>query len=404
MGTRALVAVIVAAFAITLIIWGIWLIWLDRHARRCPGWRSPWRRWLSPLDWFFVRGCRYNLYGLRGDVIGALTCPECGTHIVSRRRMLRTNRRWRRVMTGLCGLACALAVWQSSAIHRQELIHRLPNDVLIAVEQYFKERTPTILRRELRQRLVDGRLGDRQRRWIMPLLVHDLKADSIVFNGQISAHELSDMFETAHSALEAAMLSTDWQQRQLAADVIRRHDPDYPSDALLRVTVEGLRDDRLPYDWNSGSCNFVFNARDGVRFLAHHAERAEPFLAEGMNSSDVQQQFLSAVAVGLGGRLALAEQAVPILADHLRNNLIAEDAKLATVALHGFGPEVVPLLEPLLDSADRQQRQLAEYLIRRLTTDAAPADLATQLPAARVSARTFDPTSTPIDEVDIPEY
>lgn len=187
--------------------------------------------------------------------------------------------------------------------------------------------------------------------------------------------------------LQAALDSSDWQQRQMASGLLWRllqpedrrvQRPDIPTwryesqgevtQRLLEVTIEGLRHDALPISEDGEFYNFVFNAGYGVRNLARHAVQARPLLEAGLDSDDRQQRLLCAMVLGLGGVAGSAALAAPILLPHLRDNDTPEDAKWAVHALYGFGEAVLPMLREALPDADRQQSELIELLILDVTS------------------------------------
>ena len=82
-------------------------------------------------------------------------------------------------------------------------------------------------------------------------LIADLKDDEVRHNAGNAMVELMAMRPLPVQALEKALESDDFQQRQAAADILRSWSDAPPSRRLLEVTVEGLADDGFP------------NSRDG---------------------------------------------------------------------------------------------------------------------------------------------
>ncbi|MEM9418716.1 MAG: hypothetical protein AAGA25_06605 [Planctomycetota bacterium] len=147
-------------------------------------------------------------------------------------------------------------------------------------------------------------------------LVDDLRNDSVRFNASDATYELWVMGREAWPALEAALESNDWQQRQMAAYVLCRQEPERPSEALLRVCVEALADDALPLGHRpppegEAVYNFVFNANTAIETLLRHTAEAEPWLAEGLVQGDRQKRFLCAFILASAGYVDYAEQVVP---------------------------------------------------------------------------------------------
>lgn len=180
--------------------------------------------------------------------------------------------------------------------------------------------------------------------------------------------------------LHAALDSSDWQQRQLAAGLLwdflhpqswhcrewpdwRREPQGEVTTRLIEVTIEGFRDDNLPYDQRSSRYMFAFNAAEGFRHLRRHAKQAEAELAAGLTSDDYQQRFLCALVLGFGSVSSQAEPVARILLPHLRDNNIPEDAKWCTAALFRLGIDVAPVLEAALHKADNQQNDLLTLLL-----------------------------------------
>jgi hypothetical protein len=170
----------------------------------------------------------------------------------------------------------------------------------------------------------------------------------------------------AEAALQEALRSADWQHRQLACSTLHelwynRRGVSITHD-LLRVTVEGLGDDALPYE----TCyTHVTNARSGFWFLCDLPDpsMAESALATGMASLDRQRRFLCAAAAGATGRTRLIEQAAPILIEHLHDNDIESDATLAVGALYRFGARVTPYLQECAATGDAQAQRLARLVL-----------------------------------------
>jgi len=243
-------------------------------------------------------------------------------------------------------------------------LSRLPTTPLLVVERILSAEASPMLQREVDER-IDGGLTAGQAELIIPGLIEQLGADGHDWN----AHRVMDLLRSLGPAaiphLQEALRSSDWQRRQLAATLLRGPRFNVPTDDLLRVTVEGLRDDMLPYD-STGSrphTTWIDNANDGFQYLLDHADGVDRFLAEGMATGDAQQRFLCAAVAGITGKAPLMDAAVPILTRHLCDNDVANDAALAAGALFRFGPPVASSLEPLLNSEDRQQRDLAQLIL-----------------------------------------
>ncbi len=181
-------------------------------------------------------------------------------------------------------------------------------------------------------------------------------------------HELGKLGPGAAPALEAALESKDMQQRHLAAHLLRRLNLP-PSERLLRVTYEGLAHDSLPRDAEADDgylTELLTNAIEGVEYLARHAAIAEPLLERGLDSTDAQQQFLSAAAAGAGKREKVRVRATRLLIPHLASNAVEGDAYIAAIAIHRFGPAGLDDLRAWKETGDAQQRALIAQLITEL--------------------------------------
>ncbi len=373
--------IIVAATCIVGIASGLLVYYLISKQRRqksltlCPG---SMRRlaWLIPHNWFLRRACYYDLTGLAVDEAGLVTCPECGRRALLD-SALRTNRRWRPIPIALFVIVLVVSGLTTPFIQSGKWIEYLPDTALVAIEQVGRPVQTYGMQNELESRVRNASLSDHNSAWLASILVKDLHSDKVRYNAESALYFLRLLGASGIPALEESLHSTNVQQRQMAASVLRRIGGYQPTDRMLWVTVEGLREDDLPWgpDGNGGwAYNIVFNARDGTPYIAAHAEVAEAYLTQGLLSDDPQQRYLCAVAAGFGERSTLTSLAAPILIEHLADNSFSEDAKWATPALFHLGPSVRVYLEPLRDSPDEQQRSLAELILLELqgpaTTDA----------------------------------
>lgn len=238
--------------------------------------------------------------------------------------------------------------------------------------------------------------------------IDDLRDDNVRFNAMEAMSVLGSVGPAAWPALEAALDSDDWQQRQLAAHLLRRLRPGLATDRMLAVTMEGLADDRLPFGRWEGQWGgdpqggdpgdrpawmpMVSNASGGIRWLMRHARdgeaKAEAALIRGLHSRDYQTRFLCAAALGYEGRTAHTTEIVRVLGPHLRDNRVRGDAVLACQALLGLGKPAVGPLRGLLVGADAQQTRLIRLLTRFIEH---PPATAVELRAAAGLWRTGDP-------------
>lgn len=203
--------------------------------------------------------------------------------------------------------------------------------------------------------------------------VEDLRHDSTPWNATHAMSFLRAHAESARSILEAALRSDDHQQRQAAASVLQGIKGYRPTPRMLAVTVEGLRDDVLPSGRRPGeergTTTYIFNATQGVHWFLRRPARiraAEPLLVEALRSDDLQQRFLAAYLLGRGGCAGAFNDVIRVLAPHLGDNHIREDANMAAAGLYGLGPAVVPDLRARLPRADAQEGLLLRLIIHHL--------------------------------------
>lgn len=387
--------------SIALIGFGLMVRRRDPRVRLCPGRTTGRLHRVFPPMWFMIRACRYDLSGSVPDREGAITCPECGLRMAHGHRILTSPRRWRPLALGITLGAVALSMLLLARSHVTSTIKLVPTPLLLMTETVLGNSTPQAARREWRTRVATQQLSAWQQPNAASLLVRNLRDDGITWNAQTSMDLLESLGDAAIPALEEALSASDWQQRQLAGSLLRRMPMYAPSESLLAVTVEGLRNDDLPRG-RRGAFTYVWNARAGVHYLALNARDAEPFLQQGMQSDDMQQRFLCAVAAGFGGRVALIDDAMPILIEHLADNQIGGDATWSMRAIAGFGVDSVPRLEPFIESDDAQQDKAVRYLILRLR-DGVPAGSG-KLPRLNVTRVTGDPVTVDWEHLDFPEF
>ena len=195
-------------------------------------------------------------------------------------------------------------------------------------------------------------------------LVDALKSDTIRWNADMAQSYLWETDSPPLETLRKALDSTDYQQRQFAADILREKDKGTPSRRLLEVSVEGLRNDQFPQARSAlAPYNHVYNASRGVDFLQDHAREAKDFLLAALDSDDDQQRFLCAYTLGMHGIRDRLTDTASILISHLRDNHIRHDASMSCAALYRLGPRVRPFLLAALKDADKQQREAINLLL-----------------------------------------
>jgi hypothetical protein len=185
--------------------------------------------------------------------------------------------------------------------------------------------------------------------------------------------------------LYSSLNHEDWQVRQLICKSIwdraqkRRFDyttqtyilesinEDYPiTDDLIRVSIEGLRDDTTPYDRPRKRGLTYTNARFCTISLILVAHDWVSQLETAMRSDDHQQRYFAAYILARAGVAQSVDEASRILLPHLRDNDICADAKFSVYALGGFGEELKPILHQAIPTADNQQRDLLMLLLWNL--------------------------------------
>lgn len=195
-----------------------------------------------------------------------------------------------------------------------------------------------------------------QRRKYGPL-VQALRNDDIPHNA-VAALEALYHEPDAAGLLHETLHSSDLQQRQLAAWLLRRL-PVRSTPRLAAVSVEALHtevDDQL-YSTTIGSLE-----RSATRYLYHHPEHSRQPLRIALHSVDKQQRFMAAFLLGVSGATEDASTIVRELVPHLADNDIAGDALLATHALYRLGKVGGQLLEHWRYGLDAQGRQLIDLI------------------------------------------
>lgn len=228
------------------------------------------------------------------------------------------------------------------------------------------------------------------------MLIDDLRDDEVRWNASNALRELSRMNPPPIDALEIALQSDDWQQRQLAAAALRQMPSYRPSRAFCRVLVEGLRDDDLPRhdpeDGEAPTMTWVFNAIYGVKYLLERPRIATEELAKGLSVPDVQGRFWCAFVLGMTGRHEYVDDAAPILIEHLGDNQFGSDGVYAAAALYRFGMPVLPYLESARFGADRQMQSLIDLIVLDLfNPPRTPSDFAKRAVMHNVSELYHDP-------------
>ena len=178
-------------------------------------------------------------------------------------------------------------------------------------------------------------------------------------------------------------------------------DPQYTITAdLIRVTIEGLRDDTTPYDHARRRGLIYTNASFGTSALIPIAHQWVIELEEAMESDDGQQRYLAAYILARAGIIQSVERAAEILLPHLRDNDIRSDANFSIYALAGFGNELMPILKRALPTADEQQRDLIMLLLWNIREPAASeADRIERSRFNSITKNRYDPSQEPHKDI-----
>lgn len=240
---------------------------------------------------------------------------------------------------------------------------------------------------------VDGRVIDCQpptpeQRRKYGLLVQALRNDDIPGNA-VTALEALNSEPDAAGLLHETLHSSDLQQRQLAAWLLRRL-PVRSTERLAAVSVEALHTevDNQLYD-----TTVVSLERSATRYLYHHPEHSRQPLRIALHSADKQQRFMAAFLLGVSGATEDAPTIVRELAPHLADNDIDGDALLATHGLFRLGKLGGQLLEHWRYGLDAQGRQLIDLIQLNLRSPPRnQRELESRRKLHSVTSICFDPT------------
>lgn len=366
-------AAMVAGVAVVLLLaWGAQRI-RKRPRRWCPGPRPRWWSWIFPWRWFW-RGsaCGYDLSGLSfasagrdgkvqvgAEALATLVCPECGRRVSRIEDLRRGLGRFRALPAGVVLLVLSVMLWRWEALSRWSWLRYAPTLALVAVERGIGPDTPREIQWAVGGRIFSTGLSRREVAVLLPRLIADLRDDEASRNADRAIDMLERIGAAAIPALEAALRSPDWQQRQLACVVLQRI-PEYgPSVRMIEVCFEAMRDDAFPAgedrvrEWRyTGFCNGRWAAAYLVRYPGLTREALVPFLM----SDDAQQQR---AATGLAAVLEMPELdqvVIPRL-------IAAFPSRGSARALYSMGERAIPAVEAMRDASTGRRRQLAIYLL-----------------------------------------
>lgn len=202
------------------------LAWLVRRLSRprtsCAGARGRgWRRILVPVNWLPSRRCGYDLCGLPAGPDGRIRCPECGR--LGRpgvpQPVAGSRVRWLRVAAVFAVLG--MAVRDAPQLWYGPWDTTSPTWFLVRVRLLLGEHTPRRVAGELRARFHDAAASGAPLEPFFPVLIADLADDRIGMNADAAMDDLRTAGRPARPALMAALDSPDAQTRQLAAMLLR---------------------------------------------------------------------------------------------------------------------------------------------------------------------------------------
>ncbi|MFT7678343.1 MAG: hypothetical protein ACI8QC_002329, partial [Planctomycetota bacterium] len=175
------------------------------------------------------------------------------------------------------------------------------------------------------------------------LLDDDIRGNATLAMRQLRALDSTNDPEL-RPLLVACLKSRDLQQRSLIASFLNARSQ-APEQEMLLAAAQDLRDDVVPRPHKSltfqgypegwttddrlGLPSTIHNASQAAALLLREGERAWPHLLKGLNASDPQQRFLSAVILARTGCEQDLRFTITILVTHLKDNDWKGDATIA---------------------------------------------------------------------------
>ncbi len=205
-------------------------------------------------------------------------------------------------------------------------------------------------------------------------LVAELRDDDVSHNALHAVAELREAGPEVLQALEDALRSNDWQQRQLAALLLADRSDVPPTQLLADVLVEGLQqrewpdglpEESDPYPQIALYTGFDIHehAREALSRSPSLCALAEQDTARLLESDSLLTRFAAARVLASQRSGFARETVLAILIEHLEQNQIEGDARIALPAIAGFGSAALPVLERSWPGRDEQQRALLGHLI-----------------------------------------
>jgi len=266
--------------------------------------------------------------------------------------MLRRPRRWRMVTVGgLFALGSSFALVQRffAQTHWDD---DLPTWALIQIEKWCGNSTPIGVRKELRQRLPS--MTPSEQASLAHFLMEQLRGDEVNSNAE-SAFFILDSNKSPElvRALTTALSSSDWQERQAAAWILRNHD-EAPTSELLQVTLEALRYDRHLERYGIAHGNEI----SAIEYLREHGGVALPVLIAALDGDEVQQRQIVA-------RMLCEMDTEPTvgLVDALIAGFTQADARYESAVCDFLFEEGIPrLVDYFGRHGEESSQRLREYL------------------------------------------
>ena len=350
-------ALTVTSLVAMVVLLGAIYTWPRGERRRCPGDRR-WRRLWNPHRWIRRSDCWQDLHGLRSTSENEVRCPECGRSTPIR-GLLRDGRRYR---LGGVGIVLGVIVTGSHlgvGIHTGRPLRTMPTTALVLLSNTSMGAYRSTIRREVDRRLQEDSINGFDARTLADALVHDLRADDATWNAHSAVERLYWMWPESRTALERELTEGDRQSRKIAAAMLRWAGAP-PSERLLAMSV-----DDLVHDPDAARVTtLIDNHLGAAAYLIDHYRHARSLIHAAISSDDPRQRHLAMVISGFAGDPTAIESAVAVLVDDLRDG--PGNARVAAVALFGFGPPVIEALRPYVDDHDQQCRESVRSIIERL--------------------------------------
>lgn len=379
------------SLAFGMLAWSFYT-WPRGHRCRCPGPRFSWRNPGPILNTLVRSRCWYNLTGLPLDEKGLIPCPECGSRL-RRRKLMRDGRRFRWGRLGSASALIAITVGTIAWTQGSAWTSTLPNLPLVMLSRTDLGKHRSQVRKELDERVDSNAFDAYSAHLLARTFIKDLRDDSLRWNANTAIDFLDRLWPHSREVLEQELAVGDGQSRVVAARILRSN-LKKPTQALIIASVRELGDDSGEPGWYLR----MGNSSQAAEYLKQWPLMAREHVVAALDSDDVQQRLFAAAICGYCGFPEAMEPAVAILVEHLHDNDIRRDAKIASAALYNFGPDAAPILRRYRDVEDEQARQLVRGIIERLENlEKRWSDCENRLP--KITEQTHDPLTLPFSSV-----